>query len=297
MNRGDGGWNGRRGRHLGRWLPAGGSVAFLWLVSLGCSSNNGSFLPGGPAESSPDGSTASVDGGAARDAALADAAQAADAGHAPDGGHPADAGSPGDAPSSAPDSGSAVGSTCMDGVQDGDETAPDCGGSCPPCVAYSIGSPNTDDKVGNACGGGGDVSFICPRFMLLSSEMREAAAADESANGWPAGAFNYGVATLNGAACCACYQIRVQRAAGRAARLRPAATAHHPELQHRRCPQRLRRLHGQGGGRAPTRRAARSSTRRIPPSESPTAAGSRRRPSRPAGRRRPGSNRRPASPR
>jgi hypothetical protein len=51
------------------------------------------------------------------------------------------------------------------------------------------------------------VSFICPRFMLLSSEMREAAAADEAANSWPAGSFNYGVATLNGAACCACFQI------------------------------------------------------------------------------------------
>jgi hypothetical protein len=43
--------------------------------------------------------------------------------------------------------------------------------------------------------------------MLFSSEMREAAAADEAANGWPPGSFNYGVATLNGAACCSCFQI------------------------------------------------------------------------------------------
>jgi hypothetical protein len=37
--------------------------------------------------------------------------------------------------------------------------------------------------------------------------MRQAAAADEAANSWPPGSFNYGVATLNNAACCACYQI------------------------------------------------------------------------------------------
>jgi hypothetical protein len=37
--------------------------------------------------------------------------------------------------------------------------------------------------------------------------MKEAAAADATANGWPAGSFNYGVATLNGAACCSCFQL------------------------------------------------------------------------------------------
>jgi hypothetical protein len=37
--------------------------------------------------------------------------------------------------------------------------------------------------------------------------MKQAAADDEAANGWPQGSFNYGVATLNGAACCSCYQI------------------------------------------------------------------------------------------
>ena len=43
--------------------------------------------------------------------------------------------------------------------------------------------------------------------MLFSQEMKQAATDDEAANGWPAGSFNYGVATLNGAACCACFQI------------------------------------------------------------------------------------------
>jgi hypothetical protein len=70
-----------------------------------------------------------------------------------------------------------------------------------------VGPPNTSDTVQNACTSGGDVSYICPRFMLFSLEMKQAAADDAKANNWPAGSFNYGVATLNGAACCSCYQI------------------------------------------------------------------------------------------
>jgi hypothetical protein len=101
------------------------------------------------------------------------------------------------------------GATCMDDMKDGDETGVDCGGSCPPCVPYDIGEPNTSTKVGNACApaGASSVSFICPRFMLFSEEMKQAAADDAKANGWPAGSFNYGVATLDGAECCSCYQI------------------------------------------------------------------------------------------
>jgi hypothetical protein len=195
--------NGPWGRHVRRWLPAGGGAAFLWLVSLGCSTS----VSTPPSEEAPDGSTHVVDAGVAHDAGPADTVRPPDAGQPPDAGY-VDGGSPVvDAALSAPDSSVPAASTCMDGVQDGDETAVDCGGSCPPCVPYAIGAPNTDDKIDNACTGGGQTSFICPRFMLLSSEMREAAAADESANGWPAGAFNYGVATLDGAACCACYQI------------------------------------------------------------------------------------------
>lgn len=74
-------------------------------------------------------------------------------------------------------------------------------------MAYSTNQPNTSTNVNNACTSGGNVSYICPRFMLFSLEMKAAAAADATANGWPAGSFNYGVATLDGAACCSCYQI------------------------------------------------------------------------------------------
>jgi Glycosyl hydrolase family 45 len=95
----------------------------------------------------------------------------------------------------------------MDNVKNGNETGVDCGGSCPACVPYVIGPPNTSTTVQNACTDGGDVSYICPRFMLFSGEMKQAAADDAAARGWPAGSFNYGVATLNGAACCSCYQI------------------------------------------------------------------------------------------
>jgi hypothetical protein len=95
----------------------------------------------------------------------------------------------------------------MDGIKNGNETGVDCGGSCPACVAYQIGPPNTNQSVNNGCTSGGNVSYICPRFMLFSLEMKQAAADDETANGWPQGSFNYGVATLNGAPCCACYQL------------------------------------------------------------------------------------------
>ncbi len=96
---------------------------------------------------------------------------------------------------------------CLNAVQDGDETGVDCGGSCPPCVSYVLGAPTIDDTVKNACTDSGNVSFVCPRFMLFSPEMKQAAADDAKTNNWPAGSFNYGVATLNGANCCDCFQL------------------------------------------------------------------------------------------
>ena len=104
-------------------------------------------------------------------------------------------------------SGDGGAASCIDGIQDGAETGVDCGGPCIACTPYSTGAPNTSATVQNACTSTGNVSYICPRFMLFSSEMKEAAAADATANGWPAGSFNYGVATLDGAACCSCFQL------------------------------------------------------------------------------------------
>jgi hypothetical protein len=74
-------------------------------------------------------------------------------------------------------------------------------------VSYVLGPPNTDQTINNACTNSGNVSYVCPRFMLFSPEMKQAAYDDEVSHGWPVGSFNYGVATLNGAQCCACYQI------------------------------------------------------------------------------------------
>lgn len=114
--------------------------------------------------------------------------------------------------SSSASSSSSTGSTssgttasgCYNGIQDTGETGVDCGGSCPlACRAYTGGTPK-DNGAGAGCGGG---AFICPRFMLFSAEMKQAAADDEKANGWPAGSVNYGVATLNDVPLCSCWEL------------------------------------------------------------------------------------------
>jgi hypothetical protein len=163
-------------------------------VNTDSSSNDGGSHDASLADGTV-GDGSSIDGTSSDAPALADVTSAVD-------------GSSGDAGSGEAASGDA-GGTCTDGVKDGNETGVDCGGSCPACVTYITGTPNTNTKVGNACApaGASSVSFICPRFMLFSGEMKQAAADDGAAKGWPAGAFNYGVATLDGADCCACYQI------------------------------------------------------------------------------------------
>lgn len=135
---------------------------------------------------------ASVSDASVRDASVSDAS-VTDAG-APDG-------SLGDAGS---DGGTGV--SCTNGVRDGSETDVDCGGTCPACVVYKIGAPKIDDNVKNGCESGGE-GFICPRFMLFSPEMMKAAADDAKDNSWPAGSFNYGVATIDGKPCCSCWQL------------------------------------------------------------------------------------------
>ncbi|MGC4063312.1 MAG: hypothetical protein QM784_01390 [Polyangiaceae bacterium] len=94
---------------------------------------------------------------------------------------------------------------CSNGVKDGSETGIDCGGSCAACVTYVTSQPKSDDNLKSACDGGD--GYICPRFMLFSPEMIQAAKDDAAANGWPGDAFNYGVATLDGEACCSCFQV------------------------------------------------------------------------------------------
>ena len=96
-------------------------------------------------------------------------------------------------------------SSCSNGTKDGSETGVDCGGSCAACVTYVTGQPKSEDTLKSACDGGD--GYICPRFMLFSPEMLQAEKDDAADNGWPSDAFNYGVATLDGEACCSCFQV------------------------------------------------------------------------------------------
>lgn len=76
------------------------------------------------------------------------------------------------------DNGLCLPSTCSNGMQDGDETGPDCGGSCPKCVGEpcskdehcitnycknrSCASPSCTDKVQNGTETGADCGGDCP---------------------------------------------------------------------------------------------------------------------------------------
>jgi hypothetical protein len=92
----------------------------------------------------------------------------------------------------------------------GDPTSA-CGGNC---VVANACSPPEDPNKANL-----PKTFICPRFMLFSSEMLQAAKDDAALYGWGNGSeppFNYGVvghdADVGGlddgeSSCCQCYQI------------------------------------------------------------------------------------------
>ena len=141
---------------------------------------------------------------------------------------------------------------CTNGVQDAGEEGVDCGGSCSPCeVVYRIGPPSpchddtyiedcangTSPSCSAALGGSGctvanvceadtskiglPVTHACPRHMLFSPEMVQAAKDDAVTYGWPNPddpPFTYAVAGhdidtggvdsgLTGNSCCQCYQL------------------------------------------------------------------------------------------
>lgn len=94
----------------------------------------------------------------------------------------------------------------VDGCTPGDAGST-CGGWCtPPSAGTEEGKP-------------GEWGYACPRFMMLSDEMNQAASDDASTYGWSADGtspFNYAVAghDFNGAidsegksVCCQCYQL------------------------------------------------------------------------------------------
>ncbi len=60
----------------------------------------------------------------------------------------------------------ACGSSCTDGVKNGNETAVDCGGSCPPCAAGEGCLTNNDCGPGLICQGGICVAAPCPPGMF-----------------------------------------------------------------------------------------------------------------------------------
>ena len=105
-------------------------------------------------------------------------------------------------------------SSCLDDVQNGDETGVDCGGSCGACPNYKINGPNTGDTVGSGCNGG--PAFMCTRDMVFSPELKVAETDDFASPTNPQ--FVYGVVGHDmdtggldtesaSNACCQCYQL------------------------------------------------------------------------------------------
>ncbi len=111
----------------------------------------------------------------------------------------------------APSAGIAPDPQCLNGKKDGTETGVDCGGSCGACPNYEINAPNANNGDQSACSGGN--GYMCPRSMLLSPEMKQAAMADWNSSDPP---FVYGTVghdpdiggvDSNSNTCCQCYQL------------------------------------------------------------------------------------------
>jgi len=108
--------------------------------------------------------------------------------------------------------------TCNSGMQDGDETGVDCGGSCDPCVIYKVDPPlEMNPGARSACEASGTTGFMCAQSMAFSPQMVQAAKDDWNSADPP---FVYGVvghdpdpggvdgASSNYAStCCQCYQL------------------------------------------------------------------------------------------
>lgn len=109
------------------------------------------------------------------------------------------------------------GSDCGNGAKDGNEAGVDCGGDCEQaCVQYVIDKPNPENEDRSGCEANGN-GFMCPRAMLLSPEMQQAAFDDWGGDEAP---FAYGVvghdpdpggvddqSASYSSTCCQCYQL------------------------------------------------------------------------------------------
>jgi hypothetical protein len=109
------------------------------------------------------------------------------------------------------------GSDCVSGTKDGNEAGVDCGGDCPnACLAYVLDKPNPENENRSGCEPNGN-GFMCPRSMLLSPEMKQAAFDDWGGDEAP---FTYGVvghdpdpggvddqSASYSSTCCQCYQL------------------------------------------------------------------------------------------
>jgi hypothetical protein len=105
---------------------------------------------------------------------------------------------------------------CDNLMRDGDETAVDCGGSCPGCPGYPASTPDVENEERSGCEPSG-TGFMCAQSMLFSPSMKEAVFEDWGMDDPP---FAYAVvghdpdpggvddtSASYSSTCCQCYQL------------------------------------------------------------------------------------------
>ncbi len=111
---------------------------------------------------------------------------------------------------------------CLNAEKDGDETGVDCGGSCEvECPDYQVNPPDAGNEGQSSCDGGN--AFMCPRSMVFSPEMKQAAADDSGMDDPP---FTYAVVGFDGpsdgnSTCCECWQLVYDTPSGASGVARP----------------------------------------------------------------------------
>src|SRR5262249_33617845 len=142
------------GKHIGaRGLLGAAALTGLGLLGcdVGASSQGGHGGAGGQATGSPSASSGSATTASGTSGTATTTGASTTSGGTTTGSSTTSGGTTTSSSASSASSTSGGAPSCMDAIKNGNETGVDCGGSCPACVSYQTGSPDTNTNVNNAC--------------------------------------------------------------------------------------------------------------------------------------------------